>query len=91
MGSRKEPKVSEEELTNLTMERSFISFIHWSKIWGKKSSLFKPDADFVTLGWGDELFQFSFILNMQYYKAGNYHINKGSFEVCKVGLKKNWM
>lgn len=56
----------------------------------QKTSLFKPDADFVTFTSMMNCFNF-LLFWIRNIKQANHYINKGTPEIYKVSLKKNWM
>lgn len=85
----KEPNASDREINDTTIKGSFISFIQWGKTWTKKL-LFKPDAVFVIFISMMNCFN-SLLFWICNIKQANHYINKGALEICKVGLKKNWM
>ena len=63
IGNRKEPQAGEGEVTDITIEGSFMSFIQWSKTWAK-NFIIQTRCWFCNILVNDELFQFSLILNM---------------------------
>lgn len=89
VGNWKEPNANDREVNDSKIEGSFISFIQWGKTW-TKNSLFKPDAVFVIFISMMNCFN-SLLFWICNIKQANHYINKGTLEICKVGLKKNWM
>lgn len=63
MGNWKEPNASDREVNDSKIKGSFISFIQWGKTWTKKF-IIQTRCCFCNIHFNDELFQFSFILNM---------------------------
>lgn len=88
LSEKNQTPVTEKLMIQQSRAALLVSFNEAKLGW--KNSLFKPDAVFVIFISMMNCFN-SLLFWICNIKQANHYINKGALEICKVGLKKNWM